>query len=155
MRVLVSIAILSLLVIAGCTADTTPRLTFATHLSLSAGNETVVVGEVRNAGYIPLHSHGALGGVLQLHDERGALVACASVPQFTASMRPGDSDFPLNWRGQLEPGRYELTWGAPDYGGVRSSFVLVQADDGLRLQRGTTTKLPGTAAAISCGAAGF
>ncbi|RPI50530.1 MAG: hypothetical protein EHM56_10710, partial [Chloroflexi bacterium] len=92
MRSLVTVAALALailFVLSGCTADTTPHLTFATHLSVNAGDETVVVGEVRNAGYAPMRTLGALEGVLQVHDERGALVACAAVPEFTDAVLHG------------------------------------------------------------------
>lgn len=148
-----ALALIVIVVLSGCTADTAPHLTFATHLSVNAGNETVVVGEVRNAGYVPMRSLGALEGFLQVHDEAGALVACAAVPEFTAAVLPGDSDFPLHWQGRLEPGSYELTWGAPAYGGVRSSFALVEGENGLRLERGTTFKVQGASAVNSCDAA--
>lgn len=156
MRSLVTVAILAtLLVLSGCTADTTPHLTFATHLSVSANGETVVIGEVRNAGYAPLRSLGVLEGVLQVRDEAGTLVVCTAVPEFTGSVMPGDSDFPLRWRARLEPGDYTLTWGAPAHGGIRADFALGANESGLRLERGRTVKLTGAAAAISpCDATG-
>ena len=159
MRSLLPVAALALalaliLIMSGCTADPTPRLSFATHLSVNPGDETVVVGEVRNSGWAPVRTLGILEGVLQVHDERGALVACAAVPELRASVVPGGSDFPLRWQGRLEPGRYELTWGAPDFGGVRSSFVLVESENGLRVERSGTTRLQGVASLTTCDAAG-
>ena len=156
MRSMVTVATLALAmlsILTGCTADPTPHLTFATHLSVNAGNEMVVVGEVRNAGYAPLRTLGILEGVLQVHDEAGALVACAAVPGLTDAVQIGGSDFPLHWQGRLEPGSYQLTWGAADLGGVRSQFALVEGENGLQLQRGSTTRLQGAAAASSCDAA--
>jgi len=156
MRSLVTVAALALAllsILTGCAADPPPRLTFATHMSVNPGNETVVVGEVRNAGYIHMRSLGALDGVLQIRDTGGALVACAAVPEFTAAVQPGGSDFPLHWQGLLDPGSYELTWGAPAYGGVRSGFALVERENGLRLERGTTTRLQGASGLTTCEAA--
>jgi len=156
MRSLVTVAALALAllsILAGCTADTTPRLTFATHMSVNARNETVVVGEVRNAGYITMRSPGALDGILQVRDAGGALVACTAVPEFTATVQPGGSDFPLHWQGRLAPGSYELTWGAPAFGAVRTSFALVEGENGLRLERGTTTRLQAAGGLTVCEAA--
>ena len=145
MRFLLPVAVLAMLLsVAGCTADTTPHLTFAVHLS---------VGEVRNAGYAPLRSPGVLESVLQVHDEAGALVACAPVPELTASVLPGGSDFPLRWQGRLEPGSYELTWSAPAHGGIRTRFALVESENGLRLERGATTGLQGGVVLTACDAA--
>ena len=154
MRFLLPVAVLAMLLsVAGCTADTTPHLTFAVHLSVGAGDEMVVVGEVRNAGYAPLRSPGVLESVLQVHDEAGALVACAPVPELTASVLPGGSDFPLRWQGRLEPGSYELTWSAPAHGGIRTRFALVESENGLRLERGATTGLQGGVVLTACDAA--
>jgi len=156
MRSLLTVAALALAMLAilsACAADTTTHLTFATHLAVNAADETVVVGEVRNAGYVPMRTLGALEGVLQVHDERGALVACAAVPEFTGAVLPGGSDFPLHWQGRLEPGSYELTWGAPAYGGVRARFALMEGQNGLQVERGSTTRLQGASALTSCEAA--
>jgi len=156
MRSLVTVAALALAllsILTGCAADTTPRLTFATHMSVNPGNETVVVGEVRNAGYIHMRSLGALDGVLQIRDTGGALVACAAVPEFTAAVQPGGSDFPLHWQGLLDPGSAALPWGAPASGGARAGFARGERETGRRLERGPTTRLQGASGLTTCEAA--
>jgi hypothetical protein len=45
-----------------------------------------------------------------------------------ASIKPYESAFPTGWEGTLEPGAYQLVWGAPGYGAVSAEFPAVAGE---------------------------
>ena len=51
------------------------------------------------------------------------------VPGFS---RLAGEEILVTWEGVLDPGEYELTWGAPMYGGLVRRFEVVSASGGTR-----------------------
>ncbi len=67
---------------------------------------------------------------MQLFDPNGDLLASVDLPQ-NPLMKSGETYPLVTWRGDLEPGKYQLEWGAPGYGGTISTFEVVTLDSGL------------------------
>jgi hypothetical protein len=49
------------------------------------------------------------------------------------SIAPGETVWPIDWHAQLEPGSYEITWGAEGYGSTMRAFTVVEKDGRLYL----------------------
>lgn len=72
----------------------------------------------------------SFAGLWELRDEDGNLRASGEIPQLAQMV--GENVL-VSWKGELEPGQYELTWGAPNYGGLVKAFSVVNEGGSLRL----------------------
>lgn len=87
--------------------------------------------EVGVNGLTAVPADDAFSGIWELRDTAGVVRSAGEV--FNLPAFSGERSI-ASWQGELEPGWYELAWGAPAYGGVVKVFEVV-ADNG-RLQLG-------------------
>lgn len=50
-----------------------------------------------------------------------------------SEIAPSSEFYPVIWNGQLDPGAYRLTWGAPDIGSTVVAFEVVQEEGRYRI----------------------
>ena len=126
---------------AGCGAPqpevAAPTLGFEAHMEVNSDQELRVSLGIENAGSSTFAGDERLDGEMELRrasgEQAGALRARAEV-KAVSSLEPGETAWPMSWRGRLEPGAYTLTWGAERYGATRIQFEIV--DRGGRLALG-------------------
>jgi hypothetical protein len=121
-------ALLVVLLLAGCSR--TPRngrLAFELHLRVSDDGAAKISLGVHNASARGLPGDETFDGRMELRDGSGDLQAQADVGTL-ASIKPYESAFPTGWEGTLEPGAYQLVWGAPGYGAVSAEFPAVAGE---------------------------
>lgn len=130
-RSLIFILFLSLISTMGCTNNQLktelPNLTFQASLQQNLGGEYLISLGVCNTGLGMFESDDNFNGLMEVRDKNGDICARAEIFQFQALER-GESVFPISWRGELCPGSYTLTWGAPDYGSTLVCFEVTEYD---------------------------
>jgi len=127
-----------LLALVGCTFTvhrdhrTSPELTpEAADLRVKAEVNTDADGEVvlrfgaHNMGPADFPGDEDFVGRWELTDEAGALRASGSMT-IMGIVEAGETAFPAKWEGELVPGAYTLTWGAPGYGLTVVNFTVVE-----------------------------
>lgn len=87
-----------------------------------------------------------LGAVWDLTMHPGDLRAGGEV-HMMGEIAPSETFYPVNWEGQLDPGAYRLTWGAPSIGSTVVTFTASQTDgryqiDDVEQWMGTTFPAP-------------
>jgi hypothetical protein len=91
---------------------------------------------IRNEGVAPFAGDEAFNGQMELRyaegDQAGELRASAEIVPL-APLKPGDTAWPMTWRGSLDPGAYILTWGAEGYGVTTVRFQIVEREGRLYL----------------------
>ena len=123
--------------VAACTspADSPPirdeLITFIGLLDVTGNGQTTIDIGVHNGGN-PLPADENFAGRWEVRDAQGELRAKGEVPQMPPLAGGNDTVFGI-WSGSLEPGWYEFTWGAPNYGSVLISFELVEQGDRLQI----------------------
>lgn len=129
--VLLSVALLSV----ACTQNSSPASPPVDRHSVSfvirpatatEGGLALDLG-LRNEGD-PIPADETFNGVWQLTHE-GEARASGIVHQLQ-SLPTGETII-MQWEGRLEPGRYQLVWGAPDYGYSEASFAVTQSEAGI------------------------
>lgn len=130
---LVLISMMALGGVAGCRGEEEApvRDEPATFIALLDVNrdEEVVIDLGLHSGSGPLPADDTFGGRWELREADGALRAAADVHELD-SVPGGSEKVVFTWRGKLAPGAYELSWGAPDYGGTVVAFEVVAEEDG-------------------------
>lgn len=124
-----------LLVLAGCEQEQAESIvvrdelvTFTTHLDVN-DDEEVVVDLGVHSGSGPLAADETFGGRWELKSAAGQPRAAADVHEID-SVPGGTEKVIFTWSGELAPGKYEMTWGAPAYGGTMVEFEVVETADG-------------------------
>jgi hypothetical protein len=126
-----------MLALAGCSpfseAQPSPELEFEIAMQLNADQEFHVSLGVRNTGQRTFEGDSSFNGQMEVrYVPSGELRASAEVIPLRA-IYPGETVWPLDWRAQLDPGTYELTWGAEQYGVATEEFDVVEKDGRLYL----------------------
>lgn len=67
---------------------------------------------------------------MELFNENNELRAEANMPE-RPLMKKGELYQIFTWRGQLDPGQYQLKWSSAKFGGTDVSFEVVQNPSGL------------------------
>ncbi len=130
-RSLIFILFLSLISTMGCTNNQLkpelPNLTFQASLQENLGGEVLISLGVCNTGLGMFEGDDDFNGVMEVRDESGDVCTRAEIFRFQ-TLEHGESVFPISWRGELWPGSYTLTWGAPDYGSTLVCFEVTEYD---------------------------
>jgi len=126
---------LVLLVVAGCAGGVRPQpeqLHFQVALFEEVTDEIVISLEVKNTGERKTKALSEANAVMELRDAHNAVVAYTPVTEFVA-IEAGQILNPEIWKGRLEPGTYEVYWGAPGLGQSLTRFTVVEQEGLLRL----------------------
>jgi hypothetical protein len=127
-----------IMVLVGCQTAVTPtpeptqrELLFNFFAQVYTTPEAEVKIELGLAGVTSVPGDEQFDGVWELRDESGALRASGQISR----LAPFAGEYvPVTWQSELEPGQYELLWGAPAYGGlVRLFTVEDDSQGGLRV----------------------
>lgn len=105
------------------------RLNFSALVSETPSGEYKIEFGVSSAK--PVCAEDSISGQWELREADGDLRAKGKlllVPE------TNDEDVLITWQGVLDPGSYELTWGAPDYGGLIKVFEVCQTENGTILK---------------------
>jgi hypothetical protein len=137
MRTLATALTLTLIAFFGaaCRSEEPPGtggLVFEPEVRTDESGEFVITLKVRNDGAERTEARGDANARMELRDERGGMRASTSVAGLPA-MEPGEAVEPGQWRGPLEPGAYELEWGAPGLGGSVTAFRVLERAGRLEL----------------------
>ena len=124
LRMLIGLALIALAV-AACSpgqeaaADRQPPLKFETQIAVNEpsadGYEVEIALGVKNEGRRPFKGDKQFNAQMQLTNlETDKLRATANIVSLDR-VEPGETEWIMDWDGQLDPGRYRLTWGAEGY----------------------------------------
>jgi len=126
-----------LAVMIGCniTRNTMPAhpdrlVTFYAIPSIRDDRVVIALG-IHNGGTHPLSDD--LVATWELADPQGKKRNGGWLRNIPALPGPGEEVLVGQWSGELEPGIYTLTWGAPSYGSTVDRFEIVQEAGGLRI----------------------
>jgi hypothetical protein len=129
-KVLFAAMIVGMTILAACSpllrAQEEPQLTFEIAMQVSSAQEFHASLGVRNDGQRVFKGDNSFNGQMEVRRmPSGELRASAHVVPLRP-LEPGDTAWPTSWRGQLEAGIYELTWGAEGYGSTREEFSVAE-----------------------------
>ncbi len=102
-----------------------PHLTFEAPIAINADQVFHVSLGVHNAGTEDFAADGSFEGQMEIRDPSGMLCASAQVLELPV-IPAGDTAWPLDWRGELAPDAYRLTWGSDAYGFTTVEFTIVE-----------------------------
>lgn len=126
-----SVLVLSLVFLSGCGNKVPVRELKLNFLALASMNESEEVRlEMGISAVGEVEADPAFSGVWELRNDSGDLRASGQVAEL--SQQVGE-EILVVWEGVLDPGHYELTWGAPMYGGVIRRFEVVSEGGDIRL----------------------
>ena len=98
-----------------------PPVTFVAQVKTTANDKVWIEYGIHNGG-APLPADNDFAGRLELHGPKGLR---AAVDAHQRSRLHGGQYTPLgSWESTLAPGKYEIIWGAPGYGGTSVQFTL-------------------------------
>ena len=133
---LTAIVGITALLLAGCAPapeqEPAPQLAFEAPIAINADRESHIRLGVRNAGAQDLPGDERFEGQMEIREAAGTLRASAEVVDLPA-IPAGDTEWLIEWRGQLAPGDYRLTWGSDKYGFTTVEFAVVERDGRLYL----------------------
>jgi hypothetical protein len=131
--------VLVLLLLAGCqkkTDDQASALIFSAMMEVNGAQEFHVRLGVQNASQNHFAGDDTFHGQMALRyadsDRAGNLVVSAEVSSLEA-IAPGETDWLIALRVQLDPGAYTLTWGSEGYDETTVEFQIVERDGRLYL----------------------
>jgi hypothetical protein len=120
LRVLIGVALV-LLAMGACTpgqeaaADQKPLLNFETQITVHEGYEVEIALGVKNEGRKPFEGDKQFNGQMQLTNlETDKVRATANIVSL-GRIEAGDTEWIMDWKGELDPGHYRLTWSADGY----------------------------------------
>jgi hypothetical protein len=120
---------LGVMLAAGCTLPaepaSTPRLEFEAPYAVDAEGDTHVSLGVHNAGARDFGGDERFQGQMEIREASGELRASAEIVELP-TIAAGDTVWPLEWRGRLDPAAYRLTWGSDKYGFRTVEFTVVE-----------------------------
>jgi hypothetical protein len=103
------------------------RLVFQPEIYDDLTGEFVFSLKVRNDGDGVSPARPNANALMELHNEHGMLRASMHVTSLIA-IEPGVILDPAAWRGRLDPGSYQLYWGAPGLGHTQIHFVVDEVE---------------------------
>lgn len=144
-KILSLIMFATLTALAACSplpgAQEEPLIQFQVAMGVNADQEFHVRLGVHNAGGRTFKGNSSFNAKMDLRRmPSGDLRASAHVVPMPP-LEPGETAWPMDWRGQLEAGTYELTWGAEGYGRTVETFTIVE-EDGRLYYRGQPLATP-------------
>ena len=142
---LMVLKMVGVLVVGGCAppspAQQEPELAFRVAMEVNSEEVFQVRLGVENTGRARFEGDSSFNGTMEVrHEPGGDLRASAHVVPLRA-VELGETVWPLNWRGDLLAGTYELTWGADGYGSTKEEFVI-EEKDGRRYFQGQALATP-------------
>ena len=105
-------------------------------MQVDAGQEFHASLGIQNKSAAPLAGDEAFTGQMELRyadGERAEELRASAEIAALSPLSPGDTAWPMAWRGLLDPGAYVLTWGAESYGMTTVEFQIVERDGRLYL----------------------
>jgi len=129
-RLLSALTLVVLLALVGCTTSPEPtseaaELTLKVVVNTDADGEIVLRFGAHNVGPADFPGDEDFVGEWKLTDQAGDLRASGSLT-IMGLVESGETTFPVKWEGELVPGAYTLTWGAPGYGLTVVRFTVVE-----------------------------
>ena len=126
-----------LLALVGCAAISGPtpeaaKLRLKVEVNMDADGEVVLKFGAHNTGPADFPGDEDFVGKWELSHDTGALRASGSL-KIMGPLESGETTFPAEWKGELVPGAYTLTWGAPGYGSTVVNFTMVERDGALSI----------------------
>jgi|GEM_PF-2028609 len=112
-------------------------LNFRTSMEVNSDGEFHVSLGVEGDNKLSFPGDNSFGGVMELRDDSGALIARTYVSSLD-KIEVGHQAFPDSWCARLLPGKYGLTWGSPKYGWTTTAFEIVQEEERVCLQEPQT-----------------
>jgi hypothetical protein len=148
-KINVAFLLLLLLALAACqTAAPAPEATVRDLLLsffaiVKEAPENEMQFEIGVNGLTAVPADESFSGIWELRNAAGELRSAGEI--FNLPAFSGENVL-ATWQGELEPGWYELTWGAPAYGGVVKLFEVVEENGrfslGMRQYEFITTNYP-------------
>jgi len=136
---LYAIAGITVLLLAGCAPgaeqEPVPQLAFEAPIAINADRESHIRLGVRNVDTQDLPGDERFEGRMEIREAAGTLRASAEVE--LPAIPAGDTEWLMEWRGELAPGDYRLTWGSDRYGFTTVEFTVVERDGRLYLAENT------------------
>jgi hypothetical protein len=131
---------IALVALAGCgplsRAQQEPQLAFEVAMQVNSDQEFHISLGVRNAGGGTFEGKNSFNGEMEIrHMPSGELRASAQIVPLE-SLAPDETAWPVDWRGKLDAGTYELTWGAEGYSSTTEEFAIVERNGRLYFERG-------------------
>jgi len=116
----------------GAEQEPAPQLAFEAPVAINADQESHVRLGVHNAGAQGFPGDERFEGQMEIREAAGTLRASAVVVDLPA-IPAGDTEWLIEWRGELAPGAYRLTWGSDKYGLITVEFTVVERNGRLYL----------------------
>lgn len=133
MKRLILLLTMFVLLMSGCTSKPQPTsneiIDFLAQVQTDANNEVEITLELISPDR-DFEADPEFTAKMILLDQNNELRAEANMPQ-NPFMKKGEIYQLLIWRGQLEPGEYQLDWSSAEFGGIKVSFEIVQNPSGL------------------------
>ena len=104
------------------------QLQFEIAMQVNADQEFHASLGVRNAGRGTFKGDDSFNGTMDVRCLPSAELRASAHVVPLPSLEPGETAWPLAWRGDLEAGMYELIWGAEGYGATSETFSIVERD---------------------------
>ena len=136
-ELLSALTLFALLALVGCAMIPEPTPGAAeprvkVEVNMGADGEVILRFGVHNTGPADFPGDEDFVGKWELSHDTGALRASGSL-KIMGPLESGETTFPAEWKGELVPGAYTLTWGAPGYGSTVVNFTMVERDGALSI----------------------
>lgn len=121
-----------LLTSVGCAVERGPtpeaaELELRAEVNVDADNEVILKLGAYNASPLNFPRDKDFGGQWELTDESGTKRADGRL-MLMGSLETGQTIFPIEWKSQLVPGAYTLTWSAANYDSIVVNFTITERD---------------------------
>ena len=131
-----------LLALVGCAAISGPapeaaKLRLKVEVNVDADGRVALRFGAHNVGPADFPGDEDFVGEWKLTDQAGDLRASGTLT-IMGFVEAGETTFPVKWEGELVPGAYTLTWGAPGYGLTLVRFTVVEHNGRLSIGEQTT-----------------
>ena len=141
-KLLSALLAMMLLALVGCAAISGPtpeaaKLRLKVEVNVDADGRVALRFGAHNVGPAGFPGDEDFVGKWELTNEAGDLRASGSLT-IMGLLGAGETAFPAEWEGELVPGAYTLTWGAPGYGLTVVNFTVVEHDGRLSIGDQTT-----------------
>jgi len=131
-KIVVLTMLLAVMTLAACSslswAQEEPVIEFKIAMQVNSDQEFHASLGVHNAGGGHFEGDNSFNAQMEVRRvPSGDLRASAHVVPMPP-LEPGETAWPMDWRGKLQAGTYELTWGAEGHGEAAETFSIVEED---------------------------